>query len=984
MEGIPENPTYDFSVFQLDEGVSPALPSRNSSSSSLSEEVDDVAGGFDIETLSRIIQGSDDSDSDEGDGDGESSIASNDSVFERLRLEDEEKEEQLIRNAEEARRKEGFICPECQYKCLSPEALHTHYQVEHNNYSDNYAPDRQEVKVNNPFRGGPNKSNGLVMDPIYAPTQQRQLEVLSGFAYFWIALGTKRWNMPEVLKAIIFSYARHDDYYNYLNFRTPEDYTKGIWPAMFGAKLRADQHKYQFEVIYRSVCNIGVHPKTPFSSELVDLGQAKEVDNLAKKIFKLMGRWAEEYEWVDAYSRECKTKVDCVMEVCKMLKKMPKLTNEAYAQAFKQLKDHPLRSAKRADGILDPKKKRKKNEKANDASSGEGDPGFWFPEILSNHLPTPIYAMPKRSPLKYFQFLYILCQQFLPSPDFLPFVRQRLRGYTTEEGQHNGLTCGEPTHRPKNWHEQGLTGDDLRYDRPPGAGTIEMYAKCCLDSLAKLEKKTRKGKTVESVDKKHVEAMLHRPPLIKGVRVPGGGREIVVHTPPWEPNSAAKGRVCKSLGLTGWESEGMALYLTLGPEQFANIRMGYDLRPFPVPPNFFLGDLSLTDHVDDFVLSLHRKLYFGVPYIRIPPIPRIGLKPGRAYWQGLETREMSKVGVGMLYVQWVEHWRTGEIMYGHDMPHKPFHRHIASTWWHCFNPDRRANRSRGLKINDAKFFNVVIGCSKESRIHFYNDKYHDPEYDYEQEIKDADLALPDEKYVRACLVNVRIAVAIVLRRLIPTPPVPGMKWDWKELELWGNKALVQMVYEQLHQNWIGLGEKRWWEYEIEACLAPLRKMLKEGAIGEVELHDLVLYTMGADPVAGSHFFCMLKEDGMKADPPVPVVNSLFEMKDEEPFWVLVNAVGMHLLSFDEYNRLETIPYNSIIRWSGNLKNLTLTINGEDDDRDTVVTGKAFRATNFRQIMLEIIHSLMTHQGTGMQGDEECESCLERAYGRGGG
>ncbi|GMH98280.1 hypothetical protein TL16_g13398, partial [Triparma laevis f. inornata] len=74
--------------------------------------------------------------------------------------------------------------------------------------------------------------------------------------------------------------------------------------------------------------------------------------------------------------------------------------------------------------------------------------------------------------------------------------------------------------------------------------------------------------------------------------------------------------------------------------------MGFDLRPFPVPPNFFLGDLALTDHVEDFTLSLRRKLYFGVPYLRIPPIPRIGLKPGRAYWQGLETREMSKVGSG--------------------------------------------------------------------------------------------------------------------------------------------------------------------------------------------------------------------------------------------------------------------------------------------------------------------------------------------------
>lgn len=87
----------------------------------------------------------------------------------------------------------------------------------------------------------------------------------------------KIWRMPEVLKLLIYEYARHDEYSNFLNFRTPEDYTKGIWPMMFGKQIREDQFRHQEHLIYRSICDIGVHPKTPFSGEMVDLGQAREV-----------------------------------------------------------------------------------------------------------------------------------------------------------------------------------------------------------------------------------------------------------------------------------------------------------------------------------------------------------------------------------------------------------------------------------------------------------------------------------------------------------------------------------------------------------------------------------------------------------------------------------------------------------------------------------------------------------------------------------
>ena len=58
----------------------------------------------------------------------------------------------------------------CTYKCLSPESLHTHYQVEHNNNSQEYAPERgkgkqtaRDVVIVNPTRRSFSREGGEVV-----------------------------------------------------------------------------------------------------------------------------------------------------------------------------------------------------------------------------------------------------------------------------------------------------------------------------------------------------------------------------------------------------------------------------------------------------------------------------------------------------------------------------------------------------------------------------------------------------------------------------------------------------------------------------------------------------------------------------------------------------------------------------------------------------------------------------------------------------
>lgn len=103
---IPDPKTdYDFSNFNdsssspSDPPAKPDLPPKQPSPNQPtttplpdSDSDDEYSELLDLKQLTHIIQGSDDS----GDDDESSSVASDDSVWDRIRAEDEEKEEQVI------------------------------------------------------------------------------------------------------------------------------------------------------------------------------------------------------------------------------------------------------------------------------------------------------------------------------------------------------------------------------------------------------------------------------------------------------------------------------------------------------------------------------------------------------------------------------------------------------------------------------------------------------------------------------------------------------------------------------------------------------------------------------------------------------------------------------------------------------------------------------------------------------------------------
>ena len=70
----------------------------------------------------------------------------------------------------------------------------------------------------------------MVVAPMLSSCQEHQLSVLSAFPYFWVTVALSR-NLPNDVKLIIFSYCRADSYKDYLNFRSPEEYSKGLWPS---------------------------------------------------------------------------------------------------------------------------------------------------------------------------------------------------------------------------------------------------------------------------------------------------------------------------------------------------------------------------------------------------------------------------------------------------------------------------------------------------------------------------------------------------------------------------------------------------------------------------------------------------------------------------------------------------------------------------------------------------------------------------------
>ena len=379
--------------------------------------------------------------------------------------------------------------------------------------------------------------------------------------------------------------------------------------------------------------------------------------------------------------------------------------------------------------------------------------------------------------------------------------------------------------------------------------------------------------------------------------------------------------------------------------------------PMPVPPSFYLGDLAMNDNIHFFRLTLRRKLFFGLPMVCIPPIPRIGLRAGATYKDPLDSVGMTPVSEGLLFLQFIHNFGRDRILYGYDMPSTPFLHFIGDTWieW--------------LKPHVSK---ILCTCSSESREAFLGKS---------SDHSDNDCTLSQRK-TRACLMNCRIAVALALRQMIPDPPVKGVKWAYhKAISSFGPGAFVEYAYKLIPSQFHHLKKKRWWEEEIGSLIDSMLPMIRTERITTRDLHEIVLFTMGTHILVGSQGFLIRKKEDPNED--LPYLEELRDLDDGERFWLFVNPIGLHVCSTVRKSRLVSIPYHKINRWSGNLKDIVLNVvDVKGGDGEVILSGVCTRSALFRQVMLEIIHSLMTHQGSGfdceMEGwaDEDGEELVD--------
>lgn len=300
-----------------------------------------------------------------------------------------------------------------------------------------------------------------------------------------------------------------------------------------------------------------------------------------------------------------------------------------------------------------------------------------------------------------------------------------------------------------------------------------------------------------------------------------------------------------------------------------------------------------------------------------------------------------------MYLQFLEDFKTGEFVYGFDMPQDEewMYEHLSVIW--------RKN------LQNHAFTEALINATETSTRFLEKKKKKKGSPDFEK---------LENRHWRSCYVIGRITACVVLRRLFRQPPVAGMVWDdWKSLSVLGPGGLNELVYSSIPEGFCfkETVEKRWYIDEIGAFVSATRALMDAGKVGPRALQDAVLHAIGSHPLAGGHTFVLLKEN--TEDLSKPCIPEIHELEEGGPFVVIVNARGMHVCDFDTRRRLKSFSYNSIIRWSGNLKTLCLTVGAPGEEfTERVIKGACYRATLFRQVMLELIHSLMTHQGQGIQ------------------
>ena len=114
---------------------------------------------------------------------------------------------------------------------------------------------------------------------------------------------------------------------------------------------------------------------TPYTTRFARRPFARRPFDPDSKLFKLISRYAGEPEAIDWLTSSFPTLEDCLLEILRIIRSYPKLTNEAYAQVFKQLRNPHFCAGDKPNAIIDKKIIRPKSIGNTDAdSTGEGDP----------------------------------------------------------------------------------------------------------------------------------------------------------------------------------------------------------------------------------------------------------------------------------------------------------------------------------------------------------------------------------------------------------------------------------------------------------------------------------------------------------------------------------------------------------------------------------------------------------------------------------
>ena len=851
----------------------------------------------------------------------------------------------------------GFICSFCKAQFLSPESLVSHFE---NNHSPNNFAVKPLVRLpsssssySSSYFSSSYGRGDLVVEPVLSCIQRRQSFLNDAVPQFF-AHALARQGVPSDVLKIIASYAGPpcSPYERYSNFRPPQDYSKGLWPAYRVTEAEERQFKYQQSSnLRRSLVLIGLHPVNPFGLELLDLGQSGEVDRLSRRLFHLMLVYAGD-EREDDGDEEDLSDIDALAEVLSIGRAYPKLANEMFALAFKQLKDNGTR-------VLDVAKPRPMdvhNDLNSDTNSrGEGDPGWWFCEMMKLEQ-VMIFAMPDTGPLKYFQILYAICNTVLPTADFMPFVTRHLKSFANPLSGMNGLN-------PQSSPSDGGGGGDGGH--VAGYYAISQYASCCLLSLSELERSLdRTGRPAIVLTRDHLAKLKCRPPVSTTVRLPGSDwmdpanrlrfNSQVHHVRPWQKSTTLLNLCLDAMGIKGIEAETCSLYVRVPdavnaatpPPTAASdgdsdatpaLPSGQkveDARMFPfcIPSNFFLGDLALSK-VGPLTVELRRKHFFGCASFEVLPVASIQRERNLPEQLPLDDAPETKEGIGFLFLQVLDDFHRGERPITLALSGVQ----LLEAWSKMLSDETVQALANSSEENYSVF---VTNCG----------------------------AVGDDEFpsARTCKICALVAAAAFLRMNSPSPIVANFEFaKFKEdVRGLGPRATLERCLDIVPPHIRTTKAKLWWLDNIEIFLS----VLTELDLSEEELQDIVLSTLGVDDLFGGLWFFIKVEDChiglLKDQETVP-----------EAVYFIVNPRGLHIVSSDRRKLLNSITFERILRWSGGITIITIDVDtnakyvttGGTETKYIKIAGKSTRACLLRIFMLETIHSLMSHQSRSFKG-----------------